>query len=536
MKRYKKTLALILAMILCIGLLAGCGGDSNTQDSNKEGESPETSDDSAKTPSDSDESDTSEGPDTSKEVNLIYYLWGSEGPANADILEEINANLKEDINATLEIKYIDWGDVATKYPLLFASGEEFDMSHASPNAPVSYFTLAAQSALVDITDMLDTAAPVLKAAIPENTWEGTKFNDKIYGVPSLYTEFTPYGFVYRRDLKEKYGVDEINSIETLEKYMDGVVENETFAPLNGDSNDAQNLYRMMVDLTDQWIEAPGIPLDELHLVATSPEEYKDLIHPAFTQEFEDWAVMMHEWSEKGYWPKDILSSQQGGKPNFNNGVSGGFIAHMADWTGNHGALKETMPDVETDFWCFAENNGKIKRKMGVENSTVISANSKNPERALMAIEKFMTDEKYYHLIQYGIEGRQYEVVDGLAKKPDDFDDEVDGGGFSAWALRNDEFNIPYATEDPRRYELNEKWENDAINNPYMGFSFDDNDVSTELSSIANVNSQLGIQIMLGKTQDPKQAVEQYREQLKQAGVEKVIEQVKSQLEEFTPVE
>lgn len=451
-------------------------------------------------------------------------------------MAEINKNLKADINATLEVKYIDWGDVATKYPLLFASGEQFDMSHASPNAAISYFTLASQSVLTDITDMLDTAAPILKNAIPESTWNGTKFNGKIYGVPSLYSEFTPPGYVYRRDLKEKYDLDEINSIESFEKYADAIVENETFAPLNGDSADAQNLYRMLVDLTGSWIEAPGIPLDQMHLVATAPEQYEDVIHPAFTQEFEDWAVMMHEWSEKGYWPKDILSSQQGGKTNFNNGVSGGFITHMADWTGNYGALKETMPEVETDFWCFAEANGKIKRKMGVENSTVISSNSENPERALMAIEKFMTDEKYYRLIQYGIEGRQYEVVDGVARKPESFNEEVDGGGFSAWALRNDEFNIPYATEDPRRYELNEKWNKVAINNPYMGFSFDDSNVSTELSSVANVNSQIGIQIMLGKTQDPKQAVEQYREQLTQAGIEKLIEEVKSQLKDFTPIE
>jgi putative aldouronate transport system substrate-binding protein len=154
----------------------------------------------------------------------------------------------------------------------------------------------------------------------------------------------------------------------------------------------------------------------------------------------------------------------------------------------------------------------------------------------MAIEKFMTDEEYYRLIQYGIEGRQYEIVDGVARKPESFNAEVDGGGFAAWALRNDRFNIPYATEDPRRYELIEEWNKVAINNPFMGFSFDPANVSSELASIANVNSQIGIQIMLGKTSDPKKAVEQYRNQLKQAGIEKVIEEVKKQLADFTPIQ
>jgi putative aldouronate transport system substrate-binding protein len=48
------------------------------------------------------------------------------------VLAAINEKLMADLNCTIEIKYIDWGDIDTKYPLLFASGESFDMSHARP--------------------------------------------------------------------------------------------------------------------------------------------------------------------------------------------------------------------------------------------------------------------------------------------------------------------------------------------------------------------------------------------------------------------
>jgi putative aldouronate transport system substrate-binding protein len=42
--------------------------------------------------------------------------------------------------------------------------------------------------------------------------------------------------------------------------------------------------------------------------------------------------------------------------------------------------------------------------------------------------------------------------------------------------------------------------------------------------------------MLGKTtMDPKEAVAEYRRQLEQAGINKVIEEVKSQLANFKPV-
>jgi putative aldouronate transport system substrate-binding protein len=320
----------------------------------------------------------------------------------------------------------------------------------------------------------------------------------------------------------------------MEAYMDAVVKNEKFAPLNGDANDANNLYRMFVALTGQWIDAPGIANNENYLVATSVQNFRDIIHPAFTQEFEDWAVRMHEWNARGYWPRDILSAKIGSKDNFNNGNSGATITHQPDWTGNYGAFKKMQPDAEMDAWTFAETTHKIIRKLGVENSTVISINSKNPERALMAIEKFMTDQSYYELIQYGIRGRQYNVENGLLVQPASFNADVDGGGFAVWSLRNDAFNIPMASEDPRRYILNEEWDKVALDNPYVGFSFDPSKVSNEISSISNVNSQLGIQLMLGKTQDPRAAVAQYRQQLTQAGIENLIAELKNQMAGFTP--
>ncbi|WP_410514599.1 extracellular solute-binding protein [Paenibacillus sp. BR2-3] len=520
----KKILSSLMAVLMLTGLLTACSSNGNDSIN-----SPNASGAPAATAN-------TGGVDTSKEAELVYYLWGSEGVQNKAILAEINKKLKADLNATIEVRYIDWPDIATKYPLLFASGEQFDMSHASPGAPVSYFTLASEGALVDITDMLDKVAPKLKAEIPENAWQNTKYKGKIYGVPSLYSEYTPTGYTYRSDLLKKYGMEKINSIDDMVKYMDNVVANESFPPLNGKAEDAANMFRMLVDTTGMWLNAPGISLNELNLVTKSPVDYKTVFHPAFTQEFEDWAVKMREWADKGYWEKDILSSNLGGKDNFRAANSAGYMTHAQDWIGSYGADIKAQPESDPYFFTFAEANKKIKRKMGVDNSTVISTNSANPERALMVIEKFMTDESYYNLIQYGIEGKQYVIEDGVKKTPEGYNEKTDGGGFAAWSLRNDKFVVPSDTENPVRNSLFAEWDKVAIDDPYNGFSFDPSDVTTEIASISNVNSQLGVQLMLGKTsKSPKEAVAEYRDQLKKAGVDKVIAEVEKQLTEFVPV-
>ncbi|MDT8718037.1 DUF3502 domain-containing protein [Clostridium sp. 19966] len=504
----KKFIALLLGIVMSLGLLVGCGskGSSST-------------------------TKTADGKiDTSKEVNLVMYLYGSEGVANKAILAELNKKLKASINATLEVKYIDWGDVATKYPLLWTSGEKFDLAYVSSTAAVPYATLAKQDALVDITSMVDSYAPKLKTEL-SSKWDSMKIDGKIYGVPNNYSEYNAYGFITRKDMMDKANLKSISSIADMETYMDTALKNG-MVPLNGSSNLSMDLYRMLIGTTGDWIDAPGIPSSEMYLAASKSTPGK-VFHPAFTDEFEQFAVKMHEWAQKGYWSKDILSSSQDDKDNFYNGLSASYISHQPDWTGNYGTQLQKLPGVDTDFYAFAAANNKIVKSSGVANATGISKNSQNPERALMLIEKLMTDKDCYDLFQYGILGKQYELVDGKVTQPKNFNAKTDGGGFSGWAFRTDTLNIPQSTEDPRRYTLNEAWSKTAIDNPYTGFSLDSSSISSQLSAIANVDSQLGIQILLGKTsQDPKAAVAEYRKELKAAGVDEVINAVNTQYSKF----
>ena len=519
----KRLIVTMLAASMLIGSLAGCGGSSASGNAGSGNQAAGTSG----TETGSAEAGTV---DTSEEVNLVLYLYGSEGVANKDILAALNEKLKEKINATLEVKYIDWGDIATKYPLLWSAGEDFDMAYGGASTVMPYATLAKQDALVDITDMLDQYAPTLKATITQDAWDSATVGGRIYGVPSTYSEFSSaYGFVSRTDRMKEYGIDSIDSIEDMEAYMDASVAAGRI-PLNGTSNMGPEMYKMFTMTTNQWIQTPGI--SDYYLVGdlNDPE---NIISPIFTDEFEDFAVKMKDWADKGYWPTDVLAATTDDKDNFLNDMADAYISHQPDWTGQYGTMQTKLPGVDTEFFCFPETTGTIVATSGSANMTLINANSKNKERALMMIELLMTDKECYDLLQYGIEGRQYEIQDGKIVKPASYNEEKDAGGFCAWAMRTDDLSIPYATEDERRYTLNEEWKKVAVQNPYTGFSFDDTDVSAELSAISNVNSQLGMQIMLGKTaQDPKDAVAEYRKQLEAAGINDVIEAVKTQYADF----
>lgn len=528
--KLKKFLCGILSGVMTVSLLTGCGG--NGGDAASEGRnSVDQGTVTASTPAAKDET----GVDLSEHVTLVFYLYGSPGIANDDILAEINKKLTEDINTSVEVKYIDWGDIGTKYPLLWASGESFDMAYASFDTAVSYYTLAKQGSLYDITDMVDSCAPVLKKSIEETSWKAASSDGRIYGVPTLGGGYSSsYGFVYNKANCKEWGIGEVTDLDSMKAYCDAAVAHGIY-PLNGNADVVMDFYNMMVSLTGNWSQAPGIATNEMYFVAEDYHDYMSVMHPAFTDEFAEFVTMLDEWEAKGYWPTDILSASTGDKEMYKNGQSAAYITHMGDWTGNYTAVHGKLENQDIDAWYFAEDNGKIMQNSPVQDLTVVNVNSKYPERCVMAIEKFMTDESYYRLWQYGIEGRQYEIVDGFIEKPESYDEAVDQGGFSAWAFSNQEFKIPTRSEHPSRRVKMEEWESVKKVNPYTGFSFDPANVSTELSAISNVNSTLGIQLMLGKTTDVKAAIEDYRNQLKQAGIDKVLEELKSQLAEFDPL-
>ena len=129
----KRLLALLLSTVMTVSMLAGCGGGSS---------------DSKETAS---ESSSEDAGDTSEEVNLTMYVV-SDRPAGQDVVDEnLNKLLKEKLNCTLTINWIAWSDYSNKYPLLFSSGEEFDMAYCA--TWLNYKSLAQKGAFMNLDEL-----------------------------------------------------------------------------------------------------------------------------------------------------------------------------------------------------------------------------------------------------------------------------------------------------------------------------------------------------------------------------------------------
>lgn len=505
-KGFKRKVALLMALML--GLTA-CGSGGGSDNSSKSGDS-----------------STDGKIDTSKEVKVTMHVMG-DPPTDSTPLEELSKKMKEEVNADFEIVCLGWDNSA--FDLLFSSGEAFDLVYVGAGSYASYVR---DGSLLPLKELLPEYAPESWKNTPETAWKQAEIDGEIYAVPNRFTEFIPSGIEYRGDWLKKYNMDELASIEDMEKYFDNVIKEENITPFEPDTGwNAYYMVDLFLNTTKNWI-IPSEVVTGLGIAAAldKPEE---IFAPAFTDEFMDFAKRMKEWDTKGYWSKDVLSTTANPSGDFLAGKTAAYINHAQGYIGTYGSVLESLPDCDPLFYCFSEAEKKIPQQPALANSTAISRTSENPERSLMVLDLLLNDKEINNLCQYGIKGKNYDIdAEGCITRPESFDESKDLYSIGTWALNVDEFCLPSTLDHPEKAEINAELKSISYESPYVSVPFDASDISNEVAAVNQVNSQLGTQIMFGKVDDPEAAVEEYREQLKAAGIDTIVEEYNAQYKEY----
>lgn len=245
-KADRRSLVTLTTGLLALSLLAGCGGGNNGNtgsagNTGKDGNpgTPAASEGAAPA------ADT--GIDTSKKVELQFYMLGDAPKDLPAIQAEVNKMAEADLNATVKFNFTSWTDWDQKYKLLLSSGQAIDLIFTADWT--QYQSYAKRGAFLALDDLLPKAAPELQKFVPEKMWEDVKVDGKIYTVPATFKEYVTNGFVYREDLRKKYNLPEPKDLASYEAYMDGIVKNEPdMMPMSLNSDVGNNLHYIYTEL------------------------------------------------------------------------------------------------------------------------------------------------------------------------------------------------------------------------------------------------------------------------------------------------
>ncbi|ACS99589.1 DUF3502 domain-containing protein [Paenibacillus sp. JDR-2] len=542
MIRKTKSLFTMLALIAMIALLlAACSSNSNntnnTPASSKGSEEPSASASPAEGSKETAAADS--GNDHSEEVKLVGYLLGEAPKGMPDVMAALNEKLKKDINATLEINYIGWGDIAAKYPLILASGEDVDFVFTADWN--FYVPEANKGSFKELTqEMFQKYMPKYAAKQDPAAYKAAQVNGKQYMIPTTTPDRKVGVIVLRKDVMEKAGLTNPTKISELGPYFAEIKKDyPNMIPLNLDSQ--YDLPAPFGALVQEKFAYAGAPLDSGDPSGvgnyTDQEDATGKIL-SMTDEpvqgaFKYAAGIMKQWYDAGYVNKNPYSNKIRSKDNFCDGKSGVAFGNSIDIQATLSSCQDK--NIDTYIMPVLSPTGHAPSNSWLNNGVAIAANSKHPERAMEALDLIMENQDYVFNAYYGIEGKNYVLTaddklalpDGVTAADNTYP--PDAAGF--WFVDKDYFK-PSASWTDSYIELNNKIKDFLQPIPYLGFTFNTDNVKTEIANLKNVSTQYFMPLAIGAVKDVDKQFDSLNSKMKAAGVDKVKTELETQASAF----
>lgn len=475
-------------------------------------------------------------------VNLRAIILGIPPETGMDELyRQLDALTVPELNCTLRFEYIPWGDERKQLNIATASGEyDFILGGVFSD----YRTLIYKNAFLDLNDYLYLVPELQEhyAVYQEDALQSCEINGGLYGIPqfSIGIRYSDEGFFYREDLRKEWGLEPVTDLDSMEAYLYRAKQDDAYCnkPLITDNRIWMSLWLILSE--GRYLEINS--MQETPFVVVRADAPDRILNRMETPEFQEVVRYIRKWKEAGILESNMLalSDNEGErgkqlmvadrKPCETNApfwsVSSGFIAEL--W--------EAHPEWEYGFFPYVLNNRHWYRK-SLADASVISVSSKTqyPETAVRLLEKIHTDQRYYDLLRYGVEGIHYRLVDGVL----DFSNIANDNRFG-WTPVTDELlsydvvqvNEKWYEETVRPYE---DWQSQisgqAENSPLEGFSMAVYDQEQIVEEMEEVKLKYFDPILCGYQEDYEQALDEANEALYNAGFQEYLDGMQGQLEE-----
>lgn len=516
----KKTLATILAAVIIMTMMAASTSSAFA----------------AEAPT------TYGGNDISEAVELRYLMVGTKQPDHDLVWSKISDYIKTKINATITCEVIDMADHDTRYSLVLASGEPYDLV-VTAQGWLHYDTEAPAGAYKEITkDMINKYMPLTtqyQTDIDTHLDQNRLADGKVYMVPASFINLTgnANAISIREDLRVANGVPEVMDVASLEAYYDSIkAKNPEMFPYAASVNNNE-LKALLYKEANNKIPLAGSVLEDFFTFVYTPgmtaeDAAASLMFAGDDPLYSDYAKLMKKWADKGYWSRSAIADTTLVRDAYENAQSASFIQN----TGTLGMANNTPRTKGFQPKMIDLHPTSIRYKGATTAGVAIPHSSKNVERALMFLDLLKYDETVYELYRWGIEGKHWEWVDEanrIWKHGPDQDQYVYGQG--SWGFSSPEFE-PRNMEgsDPEAVTMFNGWWADGIQvaNPLAGLNIDQSTIQNEIAALTNVRAEYLYLIDLGLVSDVDATIAQMNEAAKTAGLDKVEAEIQRQITEW----
>lgn len=535
----KQKLAGLLAAIMVLSLV-GCSNPSGT----KETDVPSTTKGSEQTAGTS----SSEGetqPEEKEPVTIHYWYRNNVGEQQytGDVEKLLNGMLKEmEGYEHISIDLHPCKDLATELTLAQASGDPIDMV---ATFGMDFATAVKNEDFITLDELM-VEYPGVISELPEWMVDFGKMNGKQYFIPAYQQAFTtPFAIFPNAYLSMYYA-------ET------GKTEADVRKVLQGDDLDATlDFYeeyllavRKATGKETKWIGDLSMPsqlsMNVGQLISGTYGLYEvegqEPVYWQATEKYKNLMSRMAEWYQKGYIHPDYATT--------NNSIyTGDNMLNDEAWVCQ---LGYTNAATEEYVEMVITKNIKATAIRLTEHDYIISqyaaggnaiyTECEHPEEAMMIMELLMTKkgEEFYNTFVWGIEGTHWEWEDEANKRIKTLEYSGSQGGatstYHAWKWNvGNSFNAwsNQAVDDAYLQHIKDVHDDpNTVSSELIGITWDLSSVSNQISQCAAVGEEYKASTLVMAGADFEKVYNEYMNKLKTAGVEKIMEVVMKQYNDF----
>ncbi len=498
----KKVVTMLLSAAMLVGIAGGCGSEKKKRDG--------------------------EG------VTLRWVMPGPGKQSDSDaVWAEFNKRLKTYDgleNVSVDFEVIPASDYSQKFLLMQTGSDDLDI--------VQTYTLdfakeARNESFAPMNELIEKNAPDLKKELPEFVLDYGIVDGEIYQIPNY--QMIPGLFTLRvnKELADKYmDINELRetmkeygssqkSLDIIEAFLAKAKENgelgKGFGPgyasilVSGNYDSIINGFGY--NKTDDTNKIVGIHREE---------------------EMKKFYDRMHDFFQKGYIRKDILSATDVNKE---DGKKDGQIVYFHN--GYNGEETDITSNGDEVYVIYANPNPYVGT-INAAGGLAIADKSENKETAIKVIELMNTQKgkELYNLLVWGIEGKNYNKIGGDRIETVGYEGQGTANapyGLWKWVVGNTK-NAYLTQKDLDNYktfvfdELNEG-ENTRYSN-IIGFKPDVSKIEVKTSQLSACIKEYHNPLCYGALDNYENVYNEFMEKLNACGADEIITELQKQVDEF----
>ncbi|RAR40593.1 ABC transporter substrate-binding protein [Paenibacillus sp. MDMC362] len=458
-------------------------------------------------------SDKKEGAAKLETVTILYP--GERSDRMSEFLDnEFAEKMAADLGLKVEVTFVPWAQYWEQKDIMLAANEPIDL-YWDGLPDLSTIVNKKQAMVLD--DLIEKYGQDMLKVLPMEQLQGATIDGKIHGIPSAYA---PSSAMYqlvavRQDILEAVGMTDLKTADDLKEFATRA--KEKFPEMKGPADIVfKPLTRYFTDEQYNWIAVEDL--------VVFGEESKKAYSYYETEAFQEVAKFNHSMYDAGLYTEDLTIKYNERDSRMQTGLYLWVEGSLGKEMEIVDAIKANAPDAEVKTYLLAEDKPRYVTAAGGE-VLGIPVNAPNPEGAMKFVNWIYKSQENYLFALYGVEGKDYEIVDGRINKltASEF--------FYEWMFRNQNYQLFGPNVAQESIDKYKSWDEQAIRSDSLGFRFNNEKVKLIETALKEVAGKDLAAIRSGfvdfETEYPKAI-----EKLKAAGIDDYVAEIQRQLDEF----